>query len=190
LALSYSLHSEYQWTRIMSNIRRYVLNQINSSIYILYYSAYKYIYIDLLERYVRDDPTVFSSRIHVQFQAMPGSPLGAARVTWGLAHPPCFQSICVRLDSREGQQLAIQCPEDTSTTMMLMESIPCNVFVTATIVIVGGGVGRSSTSDEVYIGGKSTMLSKADYKKFNYSICRQSRFKPGHSTWKSRCFLG
>lgn len=107
---------------------------------------------------------MFSTELQAQFQSVPGSPLGAARVTWRLTHPGCIQVVCVKFENSNGDiVISNECLDDTTVTEMVIEGLPCNVRVKAVMELAAGGKGRSQSSNEIYIGGENMSLKSTMY---------------------------
>lgn len=108
-----------------------------------------------LEDYIENNDNIFASALQAQIQNVPGSPLGAIRVTWELTHPACIRSVCVRIENSQGEVVTPnQCHEDSSISSLQINELPCNMLVKAVLELAAGVSGRADRSNDVYIGGK------------------------------------
>lgn len=106
-----------------------------------------------LANYVLTDPNVFSAQVHAQIHSTPGDAEPSIIVSWRLTYPSCMTSVCVHFENRQGDLISTECPSDVTTNVVLKSGLECNIYVTASVMVVAGGRGNRQRATEVYYGG-------------------------------------
>ena len=93
--------------------------------------------------------------MRAQYQST-GTPSGGVLVTWQLTYPACVQFLCVKIETADTSRDEVlnTCLDDISDTSLSRGGLPCNIYVTASVILASRGKGRSQRTGRFYLGGE------------------------------------